>query len=258
MGKQVAILLAKAGNTVYGGARHLDKMKDLEKLGIHTVQLDVTDPTSCQVCVEQILHDHGRIDVLINCAGYGSFGPVEEVPIQEAKNQINVNVLGIARLSKLVIPSMRKHQFGKIINLASIAGKVPMHFGDWYNVSKYAVEALSSDMRIELSPFGIQVIIIEPGIIKTPWGKIAANHLIKTVKGDVYEKPGMKMAHTLEHMYRPDGNATAPIKIARVICDATVTKKPKARYLVGRYAKLIVFLHAILPTSWFDHIMQRV
>ena len=131
IGYETAASLAKMGHKVYGAARRVEKMEPLKELGVVPMSLDVTDGASIKACVEGILAAEGRIDVLVNNAGYGYFGAVETVPMEDARRQIEVNVFGLAELSKLVIPSMRSHGFGRIINLSSVAGKTVLYFGGW-------------------------------------------------------------------------------------------------------------------------------
>jgi short-subunit dehydrogenase len=201
IGFTVAKDLKKNGFIVYGAARRMDKLEALKKEGIHTIKLDVTDESSMTVCVNEILKTQGRIDVLINNAGYGSYGAIEDVPIEEARRQVEVNVFGLARMTQLVLPAMRKNKFGRIINISSMGGKIYTSFGGWYHATKFAVEALSDCMRLELKEFGVDVVLIEPGGIKTEWGIIAADNLAKTAKGSAYEKSVLSSADNLRKMY---------------------------------------------------------
>ncbi len=146
-------------------ARRVDKMLHLEKDGITVFGMDVTDDESMVTGVQRIVDEQGRIDVLVNNAGYGSYGAVEDVPIEEARRQFEVNVFGLARLTQLVTPHMRAQQSGRIINISSIGGKFYEPLGAWYHATKFAVEGFSDSLRIELAPFGIDVVIIEPGPI---------------------------------------------------------------------------------------------
>ncbi len=179
IGKESAKLLIENGFTVYGAARRVDKMKDLEQFGIKLLAMDVTVEESMVNGINQILETEKRIDVLINNAGYGSYGALEDVPISEAKYQFEVNIFGLARLTQLVLPSMRKQKSGKIINISSIGGKLGEPHGAWYHATKFAVEGLSDSIRMELKQFGIDVVIIEPGAIITEWNTIARENLIK-------------------------------------------------------------------------------
>jgi NADP-dependent 3-hydroxy acid dehydrogenase YdfG len=152
IGYDAATKLAQQGHCVYAAARRLELMEPLKALGVKVIRLDVTDETSIQQCVETIIQAEGRIDVLVNNAGYGFFGAIEIVPMEEARRQLEVNLFGLARLTQLVLPQMRKQGSGRIINTSSIAGKMVIYLGGWYNVTKYAVEAFSDALRMETKP----------------------------------------------------------------------------------------------------------
>jgi short-subunit dehydrogenase len=180
IGKEAARTLKKTGSVVYGAARRSEMMKDLESDGIRVLQLDLTDEDSVEACVKSIIEREGRIDILVNNAGYGSYGAIEDIPISEARRQFEVNLFGLARLTQAVLPSMRAKRFGRIVNISSIAGKIYTPFGGWYHATKFALEGFSDCLRLEVEPFGINVVVVEPGGIKTEWGTIAAEHLRKT------------------------------------------------------------------------------
>ena len=180
IGESAANLLHQNGFKVYGAARRLEKMKKLEEIGISTISLDITQEESVQNCVNTILEKEGSIDVLVNNAGYGSYGAVEDVPIEEARRQFDVNIFGLARLTQLVLPKMRENKFGKIVNISSVGGKIYTPFGAWYHATKHALEGWSDSLRLETKPFGIDVVVVEPGGIKSEWGQIAADNLNKT------------------------------------------------------------------------------
>lgn len=165
-------------------------MADLKN--VKAIQLDMTDESSMQLAVDTIIETEGRIDVLVNNAGYGSYGAIEDVTIEEAKQQFEVNVFGLARLTQLVLPHMREQRSGRIINTSSIGGRVTSYFGGWYHASKYALEAFSNALRMEAAEFGIEVSVIEPGRIKTDWGFIAADKLADSAKGGAYEAAALK------------------------------------------------------------------
>lgn len=256
IGYQTAEVLAKQGHTVYGAGRQLEKLKDLEKIGVKPLKLDVTDEQSTKEAVETILNNEGRIDVLVNNAGYGSYGAVEDVTLEEAKKQFEVNLFGVARLTQLILPSMRKQKSGRIINISSMGGRVTTYFGAWYHATKYALEAFSDALRMEVKEFGIDVSIIEPGGVKTPWGFIAADHLKESAKGGAYEAAATKAAEGMKKQY--SGNMMSnPLVISNAISKAVNSRKPKTRYLIGFGAKPLVFLHTILPARAFDWIMMR-
>ena len=143
MGKSTTTILNKQGHKVYGAARRLDQMQDLKASGISILSLDLTDDVSIVKCVDDIINKEGRLDVLINNAGYGSYGAVEDISIEEAKRQFEVNMFGLARITQLVLPKMREHQFGRIVNISSMGGKIYTPLGAWYHATKHAVEGWS-------------------------------------------------------------------------------------------------------------------
>ena len=173
IGKETARLLSQRGYKVYGAARRTDKMKELEQFGVKLLEMDVTDDESMTAGITSIIKNEGRIDVLVNNAGYGSYGALEDVPISEAKYQFEVNIFGLARLTQLVLPDMRQQHSGRIINISSIGGRIGEPHGAWYHATKFAVEGLSDSLRMELKEFGIDVVVIQPGAIKTEWAGIA-------------------------------------------------------------------------------------
>lgn len=256
IGYQTAKLLSENGHKVYGAARRLDKLETLKSMGVVPMYLDITNEDSSVELVKQIIKIEGRIDVLINNAGYGSYGAIEDVSLEEAQRQFDVNLFGVARLTKLVLPYMRKQSSGKIINISSMGGRVTTYFGAWYHATKYALEAFSDALRMEVKEFGIDVSVIEPGGIKTDWGFIAAEHLANSSKGGAYEQAAQKAASGMKKQY--SGNMMSnPSIISKTILKAVNNKRPKSRYLIGFGAKPLVFLHSVLPTRWFDWIMMH-
>lgn len=255
IGYDVAQALALRGHKVYAAARRVEKMEPLKSNGIEVLPLDVTDEASMQQCVKTILDREDRIDVLVNNAGYGYFGAVENVSMDEARRQLEVNLFGLARLSQLVLPTMRAQHSGRIINLSSVAGRTVIYFGGWYHVSKYSVEALSDAMRMELKPFGIDVVKIEPGAIKTDWGLIAADHLKESSAGTPYEQEGTRWANAMRWGYS-SRYLSSPSVITRAILRAVESRRPRTRYCTGRFARLMLFFHAVLPARWWDALMR--
>ena len=255
IGWQTAIEMRREGFCVYGAARRLEKLEELHSWGVIPVRLDVTDDASMTSCVERIISEAGHVDVLVNCAGYGSYGPIEEVPLAEARQEMEVNVFGLARLTQLVLPHMRSSGAGRIINVSSVAGRVWTPFGGWYHASKFAVEGFTHALRWELEPLGIKAILIEPGLIKTDWGQIAANHLKAAAQGSAYADEAETTAQMLELAY--GGHfGTVPEEIARCIARAAVASKPKARYMLGRGAWPLFLLKALLPPSVYDGVLR--
>ena len=256
IGYQTAKKLAKEGHIVYGAARRIEKMEALKAFGVKPLWVDVTSEESINKAIETIITTEGKIDVLVNNAGYGSYGAVEDVDIEEARKQFDVNLFGVAMLTKKVLPYMRQQGSGTIINVGSMGGRLTIFFGAWYHATKYALEAFSDALRMETKQYGINVVIIEPGGIKTPWGYIAADHLEESSKGGAYEKQAHKTAEGMRKQY--SGNMMSnPKVIANTISKAINAHRPKARYLIGFGAKPLVFLHTILPARWFDWIMMH-
>lgn len=251
MGYETARILAEQGHRVYGAARRVQKIEELAPYGVQALPLDITDEASIVACVKEVISREGRIDVLINNAGYGYLGAIEDVSIADAKHQFEVNIFGLARMTQEVLPHMRKQHSGRIVNLASVAGHVTFAFAAWYNATKYALEAFSDALRMEVKHFGIDVVIIEPGGIRTDWGLIAADHLRDSAQGGVYEPTATRMAEGMRKLYLSN-IPTAPEVISRKIARAAVCRHPRTRYLTGRGAKLMVFFHALLPTRWWD------
>ena len=255
IGFDAAASLARQGHRVYAAARRVERMEPLKALGVVPLRMDVTDEASMEAGVRTVLEAEGRIDVLVNNAGYGYFGAIENVPMEEARRQQEVNVFGLARLCQLVLPSMREQGSGRIVNTASVAGKTVLYFGGWYHVSKYSVEALSDALRMELKPFGIDVSMIEPGGIQTDWGIIAADHLAESSKGTPYEAEGLREAETMRKAYSMR-LLSKPSVVARAISKAVNSRRPRARYRVGFGAHTLVFLHTILPARWWDALFR--
>ena len=256
IGFDAAQTLARQGHRVYAAARRVERMEPLKADGVIPLRLDVTDEASMQEAVRTILEAEGRIDALVNNAGYGYFGAIENVSMEEARRQLEVNVFGMARLCQLVLPSMREQGSGRIVNISSVAGKAVMYFGGWYHVSKYSVEALSDALRMEVKPFGIDVALIEPGGIRTDWGLIAADHLAESSKGTPYEKEGVRESETLRKAYSIR-LLSKPQVVTRAISKAINRKHPRARYRIGFGADTLVFFHTLLPTRWWDAMVRK-
>lgn len=252
MGKETAQLLLESGYIVYGAARRIEMMQDLKTRGAKILKMDVADELSLKAGVDQIIKEEGRIDILINNAGFGSYGAVEDVPLSDAKYQLEVNLFGLARLTQLVLPYMRNQKSGKIVNVTSIGGRMATPLGGWYHASKYAVEGLSDSLRLEVKRFGIDVILIEPGGVKTEWGDIATGSMEKISGATAYAGLVKSSAKITESSAK---NAVAPIVIAKLIKKAITTSKPKARYAAGYMSGLLLFMKRWLSDGMFDKII---
>lgn len=257
IGFEAASKLAGHGFTVYAGARRVDRMEPLKALGVHVLPLDVTDDQSMRAAVDRVLEERGRIDVLVNNAGYGSFGALEEVELTEGRRQFDVNVFGLARMTQLVLPAMRKAGRGRIINISSIGGKFYEPLGAWYHSTKFAVEGMSDALRLELKPHGISVSIIEPASTVSEWGGIAAQGLLATSGTGPYASQARQMAGALDSTNRP-ATSTAPEVIADAVLHAASSARPRTRYPVGRGARAILTLRRVLPDRLFDPVVMLV
>ncbi|MGG3572265.1 oxidoreductase [Bacillus gobiensis] len=254
MGEATAIRLNKAGYIVYASARRNERMKHLEEQGIHILKMDVTDDVSMVQAIETITNEQGNIDIIVNNAGYGSYGALEDVPMSEAKYQFEVNLFGMARLTQLVLPYMRKNHFGKIVNISSIGGKIYEPLGSWYHSSKYAVEGLSDCLRLEVKDFGIDVIVIEPGGIKTEWGGIAGDNLLKISGNTAYGE----LAKKYRNFFKDGTGGSEPDLIAKIIEKSISVKRPKTRYAAGFGAKPFLLIRKILSDRLYDRFWMFV
>ena len=251
IGFDAARALARKGYEVYGAARRVERMEPLKDFGVTPIALDVTSEESIDACLAAT----GPLDVLVNCAGYGSFGAIENVSLEEGRRQMEVNLFGLAALCKKVVPYMRERGNGRIVNISSVAGRACLYFGGWYHVSKYAVEAFSDALRIELKPFGVDVVLIEPGATNTSWGTIAADHLEESSVGTPYEQPALAEAAMMRKVFSRR-LFSEPAVVTRAICKAVRTRRPRTRYVIAAGSSTMVFWHALLPARWWDAIVR--
>ena len=258
IGLDTAFKLLEKGFKVYGAARHTDQIKPIEAKGGKALYLDLTDSASIQDCVKAVIEAEGRLDVLVNNAGYGLGGAIENIPVEDAKKQFEVNVFGLAEITRAVLPVMRAQRSGRIINISSVAGRFSSPFLGWYHATKYSVEALSDALRLEVKSFGIDVVVIEPGMIKTPWGKIAADHMRKFSEDSAYSDNAKKVADFYEKNYSESGHISSPAVISNAIVKACTKRRPKARYLAGKNAKAMVFLKKLLNDRFYDKAVQVI
>ena len=261
IGERTAVRLHEAGFEVYAVARRVERMQALADAGVHVLAMDVTDDESMTSGVQRVLTEAGRIDVLVNNAGYGSYGAVEDVPIDEGRRQFEVNLFGLARLTQLVTPGMRERagdplaQRSRIVNVSSIGGKFYEPLGAWYHATKFAVEGFSDSLRVELAPHGIDVIIIEPGPIRTEWAEISRQRLAESSRGGAYADQAEQVGRMLA---RADGRLVggSPDHVARKIVGAVLSNTPRARYPVGRGAGTIVRGRRLLPDAAYDYLIK--
>ena len=249
IGKETARLLSSKGHIVYGAARHVEKMQDLKAYGVKPLAMDLTEDNSMQNGVVHILQNEKRLDALVNCAGYGSLGALEDIPLPEARRQFEVNVFGMARLIQLALPQMRKQSCGRIVNVSSSGGFFGEPHASWYHATKYSVEGLSDSLRMELAEFGITVVVIQPGSVVSEWAGVAVEHFKSVSVHTAYKSTA---AH-IRMLEKAEGKiGLQPIAVAKVVEKALGTKRPKARYTVGTDAKALLFFRRILSDRMFD------
>lgn len=252
MGKLSAQDLIKAGHIVYCVARSVDKMKDLEQIGGHVMKMDVTNEADIEEVVKQVIAEQGRIDVLWNNAGYGLYGPVEDLSMEKVQQQFEVNVYGVARLTKKVLPYMREKCNGLIINTSSMGGKIYTPLGAWYHASKHAIEGFSDCLRMEVKEFGIKVVMLEPGMINTGFNAAVRDDFSFESQNGPYKRLVNGYIKAMENNPAP---GSKPEVISRTVLKIINARNPKTRYLVGRGGKLLVAIRRIFGDKAFDTMM---
>lgn len=255
IGKETAKQLVARGYTVYAAARRLEKMRDLEELGCVPLEMDITKEEDIKAVVGRIGEERGGVDILINNAGFGTQGSIEETSLDDARYQFDVNLFGLARLTQLVLPGMREKRFGKIINISSVGGKIYVPLGGWYHATKHALEGWSDCLRTEVRQFGIDVVIVEPGAIGTEFNDVFVGPMLERSG----EGPYRKMAHGLasyarEMGERPNGSSP-PSVIANTIVKALSARRPRTRYVAGKLAKPILFARRWTSDRMFDRLV---
>jgi NAD(P)-dependent dehydrogenase (short-subunit alcohol dehydrogenase family) len=252
IGAATALRLRQDGWTVYATARRPETLSDLERAGCRTLALDVTDEASMQAAVDQV----GAVGVLVNNAGYSQSGAVESVSVDDVRRQFETNVFGLLRLTQLVLPGMRAQRWGKIVNIGSMGGRLTFPGGGIYHATKYAVEALSDALRFEVRGFGIDVILIEPGLIVTRFGETAAGSVRES--DGPYADFNRTVAERTENVYRgPLARLGGPPEaVANTIAKALDATRPKARYPVTASARIMIGQRRVLPDAAWDAIMR--
>ena len=258
IGHATAEHLAQAGWIVYATARRPETLADLEQKGCHTLALDVTDEESMRAAVDAVTQTHGAVGVLVNNAGYSQSGAVESVPIGQARAQFDTNVFGLMRMCQLVLPGMRAQGWGKIVNISSMGGRLTFPGGGLYHATKYAVEALSDALRFEVRGFGIDVIVVEPGLIVTRFGEVAAGSVQQAADGGAYADFNRKVAEVTEGAYKgPMAKLGAgPEAVAKTIARAIESRHPRARYPVTASARLMMGQRRLMPDRVWDAVMR--
>jgi NAD(P)-dependent dehydrogenase (short-subunit alcohol dehydrogenase family) len=257
IGRATAIELNRRGHQVFASARREKDIAGLSVAGIETVVLDVTDPSSIAAAVARTLGTAGRIDALVNNAGYGQYGAVEDVSPEEWRAQFEVNVFGTVAVLRAVLPGMRAARRGTIVNVSSLAGKVTVPFAGAYCASKHALEAISDALRVELAPWRIRVVVVEPGPIETRFGDRS-----REATARILETPG-PYSQFYQHAERASEKEfqrgrRSPEVVARVIVRAIESKRPRTRYRVAPLARILVPLKGIMSDRFLDRRMKRI
>ena len=261
LGRRTALLFAEEGATVIftdlqenDSSREL--LAELQKMQPRSMFIasNAADYEDTLRVADIVQKEFGRLDVLVNNAGYGYFGALETVPLEEGRKQMDVNLFGMVSLTRRVIPVMRSQGTGRIVNVSSVAGRMCFCFGGWYNISKYAVEAFSDVLRMETKPFGTQVVIIEPGWAQTEWGLIAAAHLRESSAGTIYEDmaegEASLLAYAFGHLRFP-----SPMGVAKAVVKASLSRRPRLRYHPGGGGVALLVLRKLLPARVWDSLL---
>jgi NAD(P)-dependent dehydrogenase (short-subunit alcohol dehydrogenase family) len=260
IGRATALRLAGAGWTVYATARRPETLTELEAAGCRTLALDVTDEQSMQAAVAEIERAEGAVGVLINNAGYSQSGAIETVPLQAVRRQFETNVFGLVRLTQLVLPKMRAQRWGKIVNVGSMGGRLSFPGGGHYHATKHALEAISDALRFELRGFGIDVILLEPGLITTEFGEAATASMADAeLSGDdPYATFNTTVGAVTKGAY--DGPMKlfggGPDRVAKVIERALKRRRPPARITITPSAKVTIAMRRLTPDRLWDAAMR--
>jgi NAD(P)-dependent dehydrogenase (short-subunit alcohol dehydrogenase family) len=257
IGKAAAVKFLELGYTVHAAARRLHAMKDIEAKGAILHQVDLRNSEQISAFASDVIAASGRVDVLVNSAGYGFFGAVEDVPMAAAREQLEVNLFAVAQMIQAVLPVMRKQRSGKILNISSTGGKSALPLGGWYHASKFALEGLSDSLRGEVRPFGIDVVVVEPGGVKTEWGGIMVENMMQSSGAGPYKLMVERFRDTVAGN-QVESMSASPEEIGELIAKVAEARKPKARYIAPFHAKLILFMHWLLCDKAADWVMGKM
>jgi len=258
IGQATAERLLSDGWNVYATARRPETLTDLEAKGAKTLALDVTDEASMKAAVDAVTEAEGAVGVLVNNAGYSQSGAVESVPMDQVRRQFETNVFGLIRMCQLVLPGMRQQRWGKIVNLSSMGGRLVFPGGGLYHATKYAVEAISDALRFEVRGFGVDVVLIEPGLIVTAFGDTAVASVGTSGDGGPYAEFNRKVASLTKDAYKGPMSklGAGPDAVAKTIAKAISVGKPKARYPVTPSAHLMINQRRFTPDKVWDLMMR--
>lgn len=254
IGKATARSLAARGHRVVATARRVEDLKELAEAGCDVLALDVTDEASMVAAVQAVEAKYGAVGVLVNNAGYSQSGAIEAVPLARVRAQFETNVFGLVRLTQLVLPGMRRQGFGRIINMSSMGGKLTFPGGGYYHATKYALEALSDALRFEVQGFGVKVVLIEPGLIRSGFSEAAVSAMAGNAE-EVYGAFHQAVAKATKESYEKGPLARlagTPEDVAAVVEKAITAKSPRARYTVSASAKVLLTQRKLLSDRAWD------
>jgi len=261
IGAATAEALARGGHTVYATARQTDTLASLEALGCRPLALDVTSEDSMIAAVQAVEAEHGQVGTLINNAGYGEYGPIEETDLERVRTMFETNVFGLARLTQLVLPAMRRSRSGRIVNIGSMGGRITFPVGGFYHATKYAVEAISDALRVEVKPFGIEVILVEPGLVRTNFeGRVGESLEVGVAPQESDTAYADLLAANDKRTtsgYANDFMATGPEAVAAIIVKAVDSSRPRSRYVVTPAAKVMINLRRFGGDRVWDAAMRK-
>ena len=260
IGRAMASMLVRAGHTVYATARRPETLAELEAAGARTLALDVTSEESMVAAVKAVEAEHGSVGTLVNNAGYGEYGPIEETDLERVRTMFETNVFGLSRLTQLVLPGMRQARRGRIVNVSSMGGRIVFPVGGYYHASKYAVEAISDALRVEVRPFGIDVVVIEPGLIRTGFesrvnegiagdGSLAAD---RSAYAELLARSEQATAESYRNVL-----AVGPEAVAKVTLKAVEADRPRTRYVVTPAARAMITLRKLGGDRVWDGFVRR-
>ena len=266
IGRATAERLARTGRPVYATARDESAIEDLRAAGCRTLSLDVTDDASMQAAVKAVEDEHGAVGALVNNAGYSQSGAIEEVPLEDVRRQFETNVFGLVRLCQLVLPGMREQDRGRIVNVSSMGANFTFPGGGFYHATKYAVEAISDALRFEVKGFGVEVVLVQPGIIRTGFAEAATTAMGQAAPAGaaaaggpgVYAEFDAAVAKATRDVYEKGPVSKlggGSDSVAKVIERAITADRPRIRYRVTPSAHLLVTQRALMPDAVWDRFL---
>ena len=256
IGKSTALHLIEKGHIVYGGDILIEENLYLNESGGFALEMDVTNQEHIDAAIKKIINEQGRIDVLVNNAGLGVYGAIEDVSMEDIYYQYDVNLFGLARVTKAVLPYMREKESGTIINISSVLGETYGPLAGWYLSTKHALEGWSDALRVELKKFDIDVVIVQPGAINTNFSNVTKTYIDKYRENSPYQHLyGEPITDTGNEIL---SNQSDPIVIAKVINKAIDARNPKTRYAAGAYSRIGIFLRKIMTDKMFDRFILSI